>query len=479
MVRSICFFISILIMNSCTLFQPKERPALPIKMPDEYTLNITDGSKKIKWWENFNSQELNLLIEKALAGNFDIKSAWHRLRQAEAILNQTRANRIPTVGYNTNAQKQWSQTRTTGDSERIHSDSENWSLGLSAAFEIDLWGKLKSKRQAESFAYQATREDLETAAVTVTATIVETWLDIMATRQKIKTLKDQIKTNTTLLELQKLRFTNGKAQALAVSQQREALASVRAELPLHLFSERQLLNSLALLIGKTTPAGLNITQAELPQIIPLPASGIPADLIASRPDVRASGLRLKSADWDVSASRADRLPTITLSAQSDFTSGKLDLLFDNWVNTLSAGITGPLIDGGKRAAEVRRTQALADEYLTNYIKTVATALKEVEDSLARESMQQEYMKRLAEQLEAARSTAKAARLQYINGQSSYLSYLTAWLSIQNLEIKIVNETANLIKNRVTLHRVLGGNQTSQYIFPAQSKLSSADVMEKI
>jgi len=291
------------------------------------------------------------------------------------------------------------------------------------------------------------------------ASIIETWLDILATRQKIAIIEEQIQTNTTLLELQEFRFANGKAKALDVSQQREALASRRSELPLLVLSERRLLNSLAFLLGKTSLADITVTEKELPEIISLPEAGLPAELIAARPDVRSASLRLISADWAVSASRADRLPDITLSAGSAFSSGKLDILFNNWVNTLAAGITGPLFDGGVRSAEVDRTRAVAEERLTDYARTVATALKEVEDRIATETQQQKYIKRLKEQKQAAQMTLKNARLQYINGQSDYLSYLAAWTSTQNLERKLVGEDAALIKNRVALYRTLGGDWT--------------------
>ena len=134
-----------------------------------------------------------------------------------------------------------------------------------------------------------------------------------------------------------------------------------------------------------------VSQKTLPELIPLPATGLPADLLAARPDVRAAGLRLKEADWQVSAARADRLPAVTLSAAAEFSSDALNLLFSNWVATLAASLAGPLFDGGYRSAEVDRTRAVAEEYLTAYARTVAEAIREVEDSLVTETRQNEYI----------------------------------------------------------------------------------------
>ncbi len=277
---------------------------------------------------------------------------------------------------------------------------------------------------------------------------------------------NQINNNITLLNLQRLRFSNGRAGALDVSQQRQALAAAKAERPLLQRSEQQLINRLTLLLGKTTSSHLSIEQDRLPSLIALPATGLPADLLAARPDVRAAGLRLHAADWTVSAARADRLPDMALSAQAAFSSGSLDLLFDNWIITLASSITGPLVDGGRRTAEVSRTRAVAEERLSSYAKTVAVAVKEVEDTLVGEDRQGAYVLLLNDQLRAARLTLKDARLQYRNGRSDYLSYLTAWTSVQRLERQLVNEEATLIKNRVALYRTLGGDWTGHMIaFP--------------
>jgi outer membrane protein TolC len=244
---------------------------------------------------------------------------------------------------------------------------------------------------------------------------------------------------------------------LDVSQQREALAEAKAQMPLLEIQVLQLRSSLAILLGK---AGTDLPLAEsarLPDLIALPDAGVPADLLAARPDVRAAGLRLKAADWSVAAARADRLPAITLSAAAAFSSGSLDLLFDNWLLKLAGSITGPLFDAGYRSAEVNRTRAVAEEYLSAYAQTVATAVREVEDVLVTEQHQATYIALLQDQLDAARMTLQDARLQYINGQSDYLSYLTAWSSVQSLQRQLVGEQAARIKYRVTLYRALGGS----------------------
>jgi len=464
MLRLTSVIVLFVIMEGCIAFPPKTRIDAPLEMPRQYSLFYLEGEPgPDRWWRAFNSRELNSLVKEALSNNFDIQTAWAKLRQADAIARKAGAALMPTVNYDAGAEQKRLQTQLSGNGDKSTREEQSWHMGLAASYEVDLWGRLHSQRQAEMFNFQAAREDLDAAAVTVSAKVVETWVDILAVRRKITILNNQIQMNVTLLDLQKLRFSNGIANALDVSQQRETLAAAKAELPLLQLSERRFLNSLILLTGKASAGELELKQNILPDLIPVPPAGLPADLLASRPDVRAAGLRLRSADWEISAARADRLPAMTLSAQAAFSSAGRDLLFDNWVTGLAAAITGPLFDAGKRKAEVERTRAVAEEFLAGYAKIVAGAVKEVEDSLVTENRQREYIDLLKNRLAAARLTLKNAGIEYRNGQSDYLSYLVAWISIQNLERQLVGEQAILIKNRVALYRTLGGDWTQHLV----------------
>ncbi len=458
MLRTLLTITTALTVAGCTLFQPAVRPDTPIALPDQYSLYTTADPGPDRWWEAFGSEELNTLVDTALAGNFDVRTAWARLRQADAVLRQASADMGPTLDADAGVEKSWTQTKTD-TSNRSRTEDDTFSAGLSAAYELDLWGRLGALRQSEALEWKAVREDLDAAAVTVSAEVVTTWIDILSIRRQIDILANQIDINQRMLNLQVLRFVNGRADALDVSQQKEALAEAKAKLPPLQLDEQVLRNAMAVLLGLAGSGNVAIDQTTLPELIALPATGLPAAILAARPDVRAAGLRLQSADWQVSAARADRLPAFTLSADAAFSSHSLDLLFSNWVAALAGSITGPVFDGGYRAAEVDRTRAEADEVLTDYARTVAEAIQEVEDSLVTENRQGEYIVLLEEQLEASRASMKVSRLQYMNGQANYLDYLSAWTSVQNLERRLVDEKATQIKNRVTLYRTVGGDWT--------------------
>ncbi len=430
-------------------------------MPEQYSLFLETERGGDLWWQAFGSAELNQLVKTALSNNFDVQTAWARLKQAEAAARKINANKMPAIDYGAEAEYQRAETRSSTGVTGTTTDDQTWTLNLAASYELDLWGRLHSLRQAEARQLVAAQHDLDAARITVAAEVTITWIDVLAARQNISILNEQIQNNKTLLDLQKLRFMNGRAKALAVAQQREALAAAASELPRLDLTERQLRNRLAYLIGKTSASDFDIHQQRLPDMMPVPETGLPADLLAARPDVCAAGLRLQAADWQVAAARADRLPAFILTAQGVFSSGSLDVLFDNWMMRLAANISGPLFDGGQRKAEVDRIRAVAEERLADYTGVVANAVREVEDGLIAEDRQRAYLERLAEQLQAVRLTLKDAGLQYQNGQSDYLAYLTAWTGVQRLERQMVTETATLIKNRVGLYRALGGDWMRQ------------------
>jgi NodT family efflux transporter outer membrane factor (OMF) lipoprotein len=254
-----------------------------------------------------------------------------------------------------------------------------------------------------------------------------------------------------------LRFENGIVSALDVYQQRQVVAEVEAEIPLVEASEQLLRHELALLLGRPPGASLEIRATELPLPPALPFLGLPADLLANRPDVRAAGLRLRATDWQVAEARANRLPSLRLTAGVSYGADELDLLFDNWLLNLAANLTAPLVEGGRRAAAVERQKAVADENLARYRETVLTALKEVEDALVRESKQREHLDGLQRQIEVAKKALDEAVERYRKGLNDYLPVLTQLGSTQRLARDLITQQATLIRYRIALHRALGGH----------------------
>ncbi|WP_245569087.1 efflux transporter outer membrane subunit [Desulfobacter curvatus] len=405
---------------------------MPVEIPDAYVhkAGIHDtfwtGNETTAggWWQKFGVDELSKLIQTGLDENFDIKLLKAKADQALADVKDKKSGRWPSLDYALGGKRTHSQSKTDGQSATSDHD-HTYSAALDAEYTLDLWGKTRAGVNAAELEYLAARQDLEDGAMTLSTDIADTWVDIVSVRTRMQVLTRQIEANRMTLKLQELRFINGKATALEVSQQREALAQVLSAMPLLEKAEKQLINAMGLYLGRTPGTPVAVFAPEFPQTFLAPQPGIPADLLGNRADIRAARNCLNAAALDVEAAKADLFPELTLSASAVFSSGTLDLLFRNWVATLGAALAGPLLDGGARKAEIECTRAVVREKVNTYAKTVAAAICEVEDALVAIDCQNAYIQLLEQQLAAVQATLQDARVQYLNGQSSYLDYLTA------------------------------------------------------
>jgi outer membrane protein, multidrug efflux system len=414
----------------------------------------------VRWWEQFDTPELNRLITRALSHNFSIRQARARLEQAAALTAAQKAGTLPLVtmegGY----------TRTDQDNDSF----TIFSLGPAAAYEVDLWGRINADITAAQLETQASKFDLETAAMTVAAEMARTWVDLITAREQLNRVKKQLDLNTTVLNLLELRFENSMSSALEILQQREAVARTQAKIPPLENQIQQLTSALHLLLGQTPKAGPKIT-GDLPDTLPLlPRKGLPANLLALRPDVRAAGSRLLAADWNETAVRADRLPDLVLTGKFLLQDSVLDGLLENWILTLGSRLVGTVFDGGQQKALSQQAAAVVKERLATYEKVVHTAIVEVETSLAAEKHQTDHIALLAAQLQAARQALNEARRRYISGMALFISFLTEQLNVQELEIRLLEQKGLLVKNRIALYRALGGDWQS-IVFPTQKEAS--------
>ena len=448
-----------LIMVSCNPFRPKERTSPEAEIPRTYSLYSSEPRGLDRWWESFEDKELDALVEEALSGNFNLKEAWARLRQAQAVVVQAESFIYPDLNLSADALRGRQSSKGESVREAITGTRtiRDYFIGLVSHYELDLWGKIASEREAARLAKVATREDVNTAAMSVAAEVAQRWVNIVSQRMQRNLLQKQLETNLTYLELVELRFRKSMVSALDVYQQNQIVERVRAEIPLVEAQEQLLLYQMALLLGKPPRATLKIGRDSLPAPTEVPGTGLPAELLSARPDVRAAGMRLQAADWQVSAARAKRLPAISLTARATYGSGDLSLLFDNWLLSLAGNLTAPLFDAGRRAAEVDRTRAVVDERLWAYRQVVLTALKEVEDALVSEEKQRQHIKALRQQIDAAKKALNEAGERYLKGLNDYLPVLTQLLSVQNLERDLIRREAELLVARVGLYRALGGS----------------------
>ena len=448
---------------SCSPFKVPDRTAPPVELPVSYTLDEAVTAPPQRWWETFHSLLLDQLIVEALSGNQTLRSYWARLARAQALARKSGSELFPSIAGEADAS--YANVHSDNDTLDRTEEFDQYLLGLFASYEVDLWGRIRAGKKSADLAAIASREDLYAAAMTVAAEVASRWIGIVASQRRLLLLQQQLATNQTYLELVELRFRKSLASALDVMQQKQLVERVRAQIPLAEMEGQLLRNELAVLLGKLPHELPAIDLQQLPVISNLPAAGVPAALLDNRPDIQAALVRLEAADQNLVVAKADRLPALRLTGRAAYDTSELEDLFDNWLVNLAAGLTAPLIDGGRRRAEVDASAAQVSDQLALYRQAVLTAVREVEESLTREIKIREHIRLTENQLQAANNALSEARNRYQNGLNDYLPVLTQLLSVQNLEIDLIARKEDLFLTRINLYRSLGGSWVSELPSP--------------
>jgi len=434
------------VMAACSV-DIKDVP-LPVNLPEKFSFT---GQAKVpnQWWLTFNDAALNCLINQALNENFTLLAAFNRLEQAQAIAKKSGAELIPSIDGDFFTTQKNTNTTTLN----------NFTLGLAASYELDLWGRIRSNIHAAELDTLAAEEDLASAAISVSAEIASVWYKLIEQRQQLHLLDSQIKTNRDNVTMVTVRFRLGQATAADVFQQSQLLEFVIGNRLTVIANIRVLENQLAILIGKSPDTVALPEQDSFPTLPPIPETGLSTDLVQRRPDLRKAYFRIQAADQRVASAIADRFPKLSLAAGIDTSAPDLQSLFNNWMATIAGNLVMPIVDGGRRIAEVERNQAVSAEALNNYATALINAVKEVENALIQEHQQYQLVISLEKQVELSQQASTQIRSRYIYGAMDFLRVLSALLSQQNLERNRLLAQQQLIDYRINLYRALAGGRS--------------------
>jgi len=422
----------------------------PVELPAAFSA-VGEAPLADRWWRGFDDEVLDDLMAEALAGNFNFLAVWDRLDQVRAVAVRSGADLWPTLDGRAGASRDVARTPQTG---RVY--DTDYSLGLFAAYEVDLWGRIRATHGAARLDVEASEQNLQAGAISLTASVARTWYLLVEARAQLALVEEQLKINRQYLDVITLQFRTGQTGATDVLQQKQLVERTRSDL-IRLRSTRAVLeHELAVLVGKV-PGTLEVPPvATLPDLPALPAPGVPVEWVRRRPDVVAAELRVQAADARLAAAVADRFPRLSLSADAVTSGERVRDLFDNWIASLAANLTAPLFEGGRLRAEVARTRAVAAERLHTYGQAVLVSLSEVEDALVQEARQAEYVASLTQQLVLARQAKDQTLEYYTKGTTDFLRYLTALQSYQNLQRQHLAARLDLVLFRIDLYRALAG-----------------------
>ena len=434
----------IAMLSSCSL--KKSTVQLPMEPPVSFSASGTDSIPDY-WWTSFNDSALNATIDTAMSTNFNLKTAWYRLVEARKVVDRESASLFPEIFASLRGE--------TGSGQTAFEVNDNMWLGLTADYELDLWGRIRYGIEAEEYRMEASLNDFRTAALTLSAELSLAWYRLAEARQQLEIAYEQAETNEKVLELIRARYGSGQTRSVDIFRQEQLLEASRERV---IFRETQLRlykHQLAVLSGKAPGDSLFTEEMYIPELPPLPETGLPVELVKRRPDIQSALFRLYAADMDLASAMSARYPRISFTAQLS-TSGSAEQLFRDWAWSFSGNLLAPLFYGGELQAEADRNEAVKNQRLYEYGQTVLTAFREVEDALIRELKQRESIASIKKQHELAKISYEQLRVSYFNGMSDYLDVLTALEQEQQLRRDLLTAKLELIEYRVALYRALAG-----------------------
>jgi NodT family efflux transporter outer membrane factor (OMF) lipoprotein len=471
-----------LILSGCSPFAPSPRDPIPSDLPEKYSIQVEAQAPANAWWTEFGSDTLNQQVERALQRNTSVREAWARLRQSQAFERIQDAAQLPELTQSADA----SHTRKHQKGSPLNT-AEQFSLALAGSYELDVWGRVRANVRAGELATLSSAADLQAIRVSIAATVVETWIELQASRANLPLAQQQWDAARDQVVLMRQRYLRGAANSEDLLEQEQEVTRLRTSIEDIREQINRLEFELAVLCGDMPRMSENETtysfteEESLPGVEPLGSLrglGIPLDMLRQRPDVQRARLRLREADWNVAAAQAERLPTLSLSADASLSASHLNEVLDSWLANLAASVTGPVFDAGRRRAEVERARAVVEERLATYRDTVLSAVQEVEVALEQERRARIRLDEARRTLELRTQIYTQQRLRYLNGNDTYLNLLNARQSLDSGRQDVLQNRLELYKARVALHRALGGRMAAYNNDIPESGFATAAELEK-
>lgn len=423
-----------------------------------------------EWWRLLGNEELSGLMDRALANNPDLRIATLRIAQSKARMDQASGNRFPTVTMPISMSTTYPQLGVgRGNPNGNNTTFPLSQLSLKSDWRPDIWGESASMYEsAELQLLRATfqRDDIQR---TTLANVALAYIEYLSLNDRLKLARSTEKTLSEMLAATEGRLKIGDSTITELEQQKAAVYTVRATIPVLAQQRDIVLSRIAGLIG-AMPDTLQLSRNGLDTLyFPAVMPGVPSALLLRRPDVRAVETRLLSADADIDVARSRVLPPLDLSAQIGYGSMYMSQVFMPqslfWTTMASLSVT--IFDSGKRAKEVEFAQAVHEEMLETYVRVIYDAIREVDDALTTISF---TGKRLNDQSMAADASLRAwnyTQEVFISGAVDYLAVLDAQRSYQRNMDDWYSIRLDRYRGLVNLFSALGGGVVSADTVPGE------------
>ncbi|TDR87274.1 efflux transporter outer membrane subunit [Enterovirga rhinocerotis] len=413
------------------------------------------------WATGFGSAELNRLVAVAMAQNFDVEAAIARINQAEAQAVIASSALFPFLGG-------------TGDGSRVQTAtragpviSNRVGLGLTASYELDLFGKNRFAARAADDSARASRFDRDTVALATMAAVANTYFDVLSAQDRLRIAQENLRIAQRVLDAVRSRLGAGTGTALDTAQQESVVATQRARIPPLVQAVQQNRNTLAVLMGRT-PESVAIKGGSLNALrIPSPRPGLPSALLLRRPDIGLAEASLASAEASVASARAAFFPTIQLTGSGGFQSVALRSLLgpNTAIYSAAAGLTQPIFDGAALKGRLDFERGRTAELAAAYKKAIVQSLADVENALIAVRQTAELEARQRDAVAASRRALDITETQLRAGTIDTVTLFTVQTTLFNAQDALAQARLLRFNAAVSLFQALGGGFTQSRAQP--------------
>ena len=460
MKRSICSAIILLFFTGCTLGPNYSRPKIvtPENHRDAQTPAAAESLADVPWWELFKDPVLQELIREGLKNNYDLRAAAARVEEARAQIGVTKSFLYPQVGANVNGTTQ-QVSRKSEPPQTFTSDRtfNNLFAGLSVAWELDVFGKIRRQTEAAAATYVATDMDRRGVYIALVGDVAQNYFTLRELDLELEIARRTVGLNDETVQFYQTRLDGGVSNQLEVDQavaNRSRTASTIPDLKRRIANQE---NLISYLIGRNPgpiARGAVLTDQYYPPAIP---AGLPAALLERRPDVQSAEQLLVAANANIGAAKALFFPDISLSAAVGGLSRNINI-FDKraaiW--SVSGGFFQPIFQGWRLFWNYKGTMARFDEALAQYEKAAQNGFREVADALVAIERLREVRAEQEAQVAALQNSSQLSRHRYDVGLSNYLEILIADQNLFDAELLLARTRGAEINAVVQLYRALGG-----------------------
>lgn len=456
-------------LPACSLIPEYERPIAPIQtqwpVGSAYAVTADAPTRLAQpgWKEFFRDPALQQLISLALGNNRDLREAALNVEAYRALHRIQRSERFPTIdaGANGNRQRVPADLSTTSDTQ-IQSQ---YDVSVGISYELDAFGRLKSLEHSALEKYLATEQAQRSVQIALIGDVSTAYLTWRTDQEKLELTSSTLDSYTQSLALIESSAATGTASALDVRQARSLVDQARADKSRYLRLVAQDVNGLQLLLGADVPRDLVKWVALDDQVIADLPSGLPAEVLQQRPDIRAAEHQLLAANADIGAARAAFFPSVRLTAGAGTASSDLDGLFSggSGIWSFSPQISVPIFNAGRLKANLDYSKVQKDINIARYERSIQNAFREVADGLAARGT---YGTQLQAQRDLVNNNLEyfqLARERYDAGIDNYLVVLDAQRELFSARQQLLSEHLGQLNSEVTLYRALGGGLTGNVL----------------